>query len=172
MSDFLEKQLEKLIVDALQTVVDAAVAGLQYPEKTPVSCLVTGMFQPSEAGTVKAPESTGVLVKMSIAANQNYTSPLVTLSCLIEIKTSVSDDPRCNLLPLLTGPVVNLLREWNRSPADMSAALTVTGVFKANGLMSTGGAEPMYDPNFAVWYLPLQLQIKGVIETPEVTPEP
>lgn len=147
---YLEQTIEKLLVDALATAVGTL-------------CPVTGYHQTVATGLVKSADTTGVLVKMSIRANESFGSRIITIPCLIYVKTRVTDDPECSLMPAILEPVLTLLSGYNLDPAAMAAALSSAGVFAAGGLMFNDGGEPDFDPMLQVWYTPILIQLKGVI---------
>lgn len=150
MTNFLEQQVEKLIVDALQTAVGTAAS-------------VVGFVQPASAGTQKQHGDTCVLVTVRPRANSTQNSKIITLGCTVNVKVSVSSSATGDKLSELAAPVMSLLHTWSRDLAAMSAELSVASVFSADGFVFTDGGDADFDPELLVWYYLVPFQIKGIV---------
>lgn len=152
MTNFLEQQVEALIVAALQTAVGT-------------DATVLGFVQPAAAGTEKKQPASCILVTVRPRACASQNSNVVALSVMVNVKVSASESPDGDKLPDLAAAVMSTLHGWNRDLSAMNAALSVSNVFSADGFVFTDGGDADFDPELFVWYYLIPLQIKGTVQS-------
>lgn len=162
MTNFLEQQVEEQIRAALA----AACASVSMPALGDGSgallpLVVAGFWQPAAAGEVKQSSNTCLLVKIPPGGSGGFGSQKVTLAGSVAVKVAASDSPSGDLLTELAAPVISLLRGWCESAETMTAALSVTDVFSADGFMLDAGGDADFDTDLEVWYCTVNFQIKG-----------
>lgn len=150
MSDFLEKQVEALIVSAFQN----AVGNL---------CTVYGIWQDAPTGEVKETEASHISVATSIGANTSQNSRIIHITSAIIVRVAYEDSPDGSKLTEFVSPIALLLREWNKDCDVMSTALSVSTVFSADGIMIDDAGLPDFDYTNKVWFCPMQIKIAGTL---------
>lgn len=149
---FLEQEVEAAIVNAFNSELgDIATA--------------YGFWQPMSDGVVKEAGATHVSIRVSVRSNASQNSCIISLPVSIVIKCAVEDSANGDKLIDMAKPIVKLLHSWNLNSSTMSTALSVSGVFRADGLVFQDGGDPDYDDTLKLWYCPIQIKIAGAVLT-------
>jgi len=148
---FLEKAVESAVVSALSTVVT----------DRPVS----GFWSPILVDESNLDAKTCVEVTCSPRVG-SWGSDIVSFQVEILCMSSVENDLTGTRLSSAFCSIVNLLAGWNSDEQAAADALSIDG-FNAQGVMISGGDKPGADDALEVWFATVQIEIKGVMETPE-----
>lgn len=162
MTNFLEQQVEEQIRAAVAVECAAVEMPLLADDSgNRMPLFVAGFWQPAAAGEVKGSYDTCILVKVPPGGSGGFGSQKVVLSGSVFVKVAANDSPTGDLISELAAPVVALFRDWCEDPEAMSAALSVSGVFSADGFMIDAGGEADFDLDLDVWFCTVNFQIKG-----------
>jgi hypothetical protein len=151
-TELLEQEVEAAIVNAFNSELGTIATAY-------------GFWQPMADGDVKEAGATHVSVRVSVRANASQNSRIVSLPVSIVIKCAVEDSANGDKLIDMAKPIVNLLHSWNLNSETMSTALSVSSVFRADGLVFQDGGDPDFDDALKLWYCPIQIKISGAILT-------
>jgi len=145
--DFLEKQIEAKIVDAVESAV-----GADYS--------VTGFLQPSVQGVEKTSGLTGILITCRPRVGVMGRGE-VTFSVLFDVRLEVARDATGDMLADMVAPLMNLVEGWHQDVSTLRTSVNVDGVFRADGVVNADGGDAGFDIESLVWYWNFSLSLKG-----------
>ena len=150
----IEHQVEEAMLTLLRAALDAQGIGADIMS-------VVGFLTPVPTGLVKDIPHTSLALKILPRFNDSQGSCILHLSGEIVIAVSAADSADGTLLAQVEACVMQLIEAWNLSADACDAALSVAGVFEADGFLFVEGGSRDFDTSYAAWITTIPFRISG-----------